>query len=34
MRSRTEKRFLDLFEAPRMPTPATNINVSGFELDA
>ncbi len=34
VRSRTEKRFLDLVRRSGLPAPATNIFVSGFELDA
>jgi very-short-patch-repair endonuclease len=34
VRSRTEKRFLDLVEKAGLPRPATNVYVSGFELDA
>jgi len=34
VRSRTEKRFLDLLRRSGLPAPATNVNVSGFELDA
>jgi very-short-patch-repair endonuclease len=34
VRSRTEKRFLDLVRRSGLPAPATNIYVSGFELDA
>jgi very-short-patch-repair endonuclease len=34
VRSRTEKRFLDLVRRTGLPRPATNVYVSGFELDA
>lgn len=34
VRSRTEKRFLETVRRAGLPPPATNINVSGFELDA
>jgi len=34
VRSRTEKRFLDLLRRSGLPVPATNVNVAGFELDA
>jgi very-short-patch-repair endonuclease len=34
LRSRTEKRFLDAVRRAGLPSPATNVNVSGFELDA
>ena len=34
VRSRTEKRFLDLVRRAGLPRPATNVYVEGFELDA
>lgn len=34
VRSRTEKRFLDLVRRAGLPPPATNFNLAGFELDA
>lgn len=34
VRSRTEKRFLDLLRRSGLPAPATNVSVAGFELDA
>lgn len=34
IRSRTEKRFLDLVKRAGLPRPATNVYVEGFELDA